>query len=248
MLVSLLMQPRLQFALARDGLLPKMFSDVDLNNNPRKGALFAGVVMTLFATFVPFTDLDDFISAGILLAFTLTNCSLIIMRRKSPESNPSLLGKLLAQFNILAFVSCLILSHALHLIIGCFTAATLLVMCVLTVAAICQKCPQTSFGEATSGRVQSQDENKHFSTPLVPVIPCLGIFVNYILVSRLSLFGIGLVILYTLLLALFYFIYGAKHSVARTDGWSPRQYSSVEVVDDGYESGESGGLSIPPMT
>ena len=65
-LVSLMMQPRLQFALARDGLLPRMFSEVDSNGDPRKGALFAGVIMTLFATFVPFSDLDDFISAGIL--------------------------------------------------------------------------------------------------------------------------------------------------------------------------------------
>lgn len=203
--------------------------------------------MTVFATCVPFTDLDDFISAGILLAFTLTNCSLIIMRRKSPDSNPSMLGKLLAQFNILAFASCMVLSHALHLVISCFVAAILLVMCLLTVFAICQKCPPTSFGESTSSRSHCRNEKKHFSTPLVPAIPCLGIFVNYILVSRLSLFGIGLVILYTLMLALFYFVYGAKHSVTRRDGWSKRRYSTVGV-DDGYESEESSGLSIPPIT
>jgi APA family basic amino acid/polyamine antiporter len=44
-LVSLLMQPRVQFALASDGLLPQMFRDVDSNGNPRKGALFAGGLM-----------------------------------------------------------------------------------------------------------------------------------------------------------------------------------------------------------
>ena len=228
------MQPRLQFALARDGLLPRMFSEVDSNNNPRKGAIFAGVVMTLFATFVPFANLDDFISAGILLAFTLTNCSLIILRRQSPDSNPSLLAWLLAQYNVSAFLACLVLSHGLHLIIGYVLGGVLLVMCILTVTLICQKCPRTSLSQS------------YFSTPSVPVLPCLGIFVNYMLVSKLSLFGIGLVILYAVLLILFYLLYGARHSVARREGWTRRLYSSIKDQHDSV--GSPGGLSIPPIT
>jgi hypothetical protein len=165
------------------------------------------------------------------------------MRRQSPESNPSLLGKLLAQFNLLAFLACLVLSHALHLTIGCVFAAILLVMCIMTVIAIWQQCP-----EITTCSTQSQtDDRCYFSTPLVPAIPCLGIFFNYILVSRLSLFGIGLVILYTLSLALFYFLYGARHSVTRKEGWTKRHYSSVEADDDEHAS-HSSGVSMPPIT
>lgn len=242
-----MMQPRLQFALARDGLLPKMFSEVDANGDPRKGALFAGVLMTVFATFVPFADLDDFICAGILLAFTLTNCSLIIMRRKSPERDTNLLGKLLARFNISAFGTCLMLSHGLHLIVGWIAAAIFGILTIFTVIAIQQKCPATSvFGE-TLQRPRNDDNRRYFTTPLVPVIPCFGIFVNYALVSRLSLFGIGLVLLYTACLALFYFLYGAKHSVARSEGWAARQYSSVEIRDD-HDNIEMHDVVIPPIT
>lgn len=265
-LVSLVMQPRLQFALAKDGLLPPMFSEVDPEGNPRKGALFAGALMTLFATFVPFAELDDFISAGILAAFTMTNCSLIIMRQKSPETNPSLLGKLLVRFNVLAFATCTVLAHGLHFIVGCILAALLGLLCAMTVVEIRRKCPQTSsFGEETTNETTSFGDHKHyFTTPFVPAIPCLGTFVNYILVSRLSLFGIGLVVLYTLLLTLFYFCYGAKHSVARRLGWTRRHYSSVGADDDtrAVELGELSSLprlkqvhieglalgTIPPIT
>ena len=52
-LISIVIQPRLQFALANDGLLPAMFKEIDTTGNPYKGALFAGAVMTIFATFVP---------------------------------------------------------------------------------------------------------------------------------------------------------------------------------------------------
>ena len=189
--------------------------------------------MTFFATFVPFADLDDFISAGILLAFTLTNCSLIMLRRKSPESNSSLLTRLLVQYNISAFLACLVLSHGLHIIIDYVFGGVLLTICILTVTLICQKCPQTSLSQS-------------YSAPLVPVIPCLGIFVNYILISRLSLFGIGLVIFYAALLGLFYFLYGARNSVARREGWTRRQYSSIDDPCD--EVGSPGGLSMPPIT
>jgi APA family basic amino acid/polyamine antiporter len=242
------MQPRLQFALAKDGLLPPIFSDVDSNGNPRKGALLAGIVMTVFATVLPFEALDDFISAGILVAFTMTNCSLIIMRRQSPESNPSLLGKLLARFNILSFATCLVLSHGLGVLAGYAFASLLAGLCIYTVVTMCQQCPQaSSFGGSTTSKVKSQDDMNYFTTPFVPVIPCLGIFVNYILVCRLSFFGIGLVVLYALLLVLFYFLYGANHSIGRREGWTRRQYSSIGVVDENNNI-ELNVFSVQPIS
>lgn len=221
-----MMQPRLQFALAKDGLLPRMFSDIDTHGNPRKGALVAGFIMTVFATFVPFADLDDFISAGILFAFTLTNSSLILMRHKSPESDPALLGKLLAKFNIVAFSTCLVLTYGLHLIIGCISATLLGILCAYYVIVIRKQCPQRS---SFAGVTTEFDNVPYFTTPFVPAIPCIGIFVNYILVSQLSFFGIGLIVLYILLLTVCYFCYGAKHSVARRDGWARRESLSVEL-------------------
>lgn len=83
-LISLLAQPRLCAAMAKDGLLPAIFA----LQNEKDGNLFwsnilCGIPMTLLATFVPFSWMDDAISVGILFAFNMTNTALIIMRCSS---------------------------------------------------------------------------------------------------------------------------------------------------------------------
>ena len=88
-----MLQPRLQYALARDGLIPKMFCEVH-RGVPIKGTIISGVSMTFLATFVPFTLLDDFVSAGILMAFSVTNSSLMLLRMHSPENQPFFLEKI----------------------------------------------------------------------------------------------------------------------------------------------------------
>ena len=67
-LVSFLAQPRLQFVMANDGLLPSVFSEMDTNGNLSKGILMSGSALTIVALFVPFRYLDDMISAGVLLS------------------------------------------------------------------------------------------------------------------------------------------------------------------------------------
>jgi len=228
-LISVVIQPRLQYALANDGLLPPMFGELDSTGNPRKGALVAGVLMVVFATFVPFSYLDDFVSAGIMIAFTVTNCSLVIMRRESPESNPTLLPKLLAWYNIIAFLTCLTFSHGTQLPIGWVVASLMGCISIFIATKISRECPPTSsFGNATGKTSQIYGNKKYFSTPLVPFIPCLGMFANYFLISQLSFFGIGLLLIYTLLAVLIYFMYGAHYSVGRSEGWEQEEYTMVE--------------------
>lgn len=48
-LISFLAQPRLQYALAEDGLLPKIFAETDSHGNLRKGIMISGVICTLVA-------------------------------------------------------------------------------------------------------------------------------------------------------------------------------------------------------
>ena len=49
------------------------------------GTLICGSIMTLTATFVPFTYLDDLISSGILVAFNMTNSCVILMKCQQPS-------------------------------------------------------------------------------------------------------------------------------------------------------------------
>lgn len=80
-LISFIAQPRLQYAMAQDGLLPKLFGEVDSSGNLRNGIIFSGIILTVVALFIPFTYLDGMISAGVLLSFNLTNSALIVTQR-----------------------------------------------------------------------------------------------------------------------------------------------------------------------
>jgi len=87
-LISLLAQPRLCAAMAKDGLLPSIFAlQSEKDGNLFWSNLLCGIPMTLLATFVPFSWLDDAISVGILFAFNMTNTALVVMRC-SNSNNP----------------------------------------------------------------------------------------------------------------------------------------------------------------
>ena len=190
--------------------------------------LIAGVLMTIFATFIPFSYLDDFVSGGILVAFTVTNCSLIIMRRRSPESQPNLLRNLLAWFNLFAFLTCLAMSH-LNPPLGWIIALLFGAISVTIATKMSRQCPPLlSFGNSWDKPNQSNDEKMFFATPFVPFIPCMGMFVNYFLISQLSFTGIALLCAYTLLAVLVYYLYGAHHSVGRMMGWEEQRYAMLE--------------------
>ncbi|KAH9137576.1 hypothetical protein AeRB84_017778 [Aphanomyces euteiches] len=79
-LIGFLAQPRVQYAMSKDGLLPKWFSSLDKNGNPFYGTLAAGLLLIVLSISVPFKYLWDFISLGILLAFNLTNTCLLAVR------------------------------------------------------------------------------------------------------------------------------------------------------------------------
>ena len=80
-LISFLAQPRLQYALALDGLLPRRFAQLDARGNLAFGIITSGVLCVGLALTVPFDWLDDVISAAVLCSFNLINASLIVLRK-----------------------------------------------------------------------------------------------------------------------------------------------------------------------
>jgi amino acid transporter len=73
-LASFLPQPRILVALAKDNLLPSTLHSL------RASTALSGVVCCAIALVTPFSALDEIISAGALLVFSLTNCALILLR------------------------------------------------------------------------------------------------------------------------------------------------------------------------
>ena len=85
-LVMLLGQSRVFFSMARDRLLPKVFSDIHPKfRTPWRSNLLFMVFTGLFAAFAPLSALGDMTSIGTLFAFVLVCIGIMVMRRTHPE-------------------------------------------------------------------------------------------------------------------------------------------------------------------
>src|SRR5262245_39389404 len=83
-LVMLLGQSRVFYSMSRDGLVPKIFSDVHpTHKTPYKSNWLFFVFTSLFAAFIPDTVVGDMTSIGTLFAFILVCIGVWMMRVRS---------------------------------------------------------------------------------------------------------------------------------------------------------------------
>ncbi|XP_044396107.1 cationic amino acid transporter 2, vacuolar-like [Triticum aestivum] len=86
---SLLPQPRILMAMARDGLLPSFFSDVSEKTQvPVKSTIITGICAASLAFFMDVSQLAGMVSVGTLLAFTIVAVSILILRYVPPDEVP----------------------------------------------------------------------------------------------------------------------------------------------------------------
>ncbi|KAF3944897.1 hypothetical protein CMV_028678, partial [Castanea mollissima] len=89
LLGSLLPQPRVLMAMARDGLLPSFFSDInEFTLVPVKSTITTGVFAAALAFFMDVSQLAGMVSVGTLLAFTTAAVSVLILRYVPPDEVP----------------------------------------------------------------------------------------------------------------------------------------------------------------
>ena len=87
MLVMLMGQSRVFYTMSKDGLLPPFFSHIHSKfSTPWKTNLFFMVFVSIFAGFVPVSDLGHMVSIGTLLAFVLVCIGVLVMRKKMPDA------------------------------------------------------------------------------------------------------------------------------------------------------------------
>src|SRR2546430_3773993 len=85
-LVMLLGQSRVFFSMSRDGLVPKIFSDVHPRfRTPYKSNMLFFVFTGVFAAFIPEDVVGEMTSIGTLFAFILVCAGVWIMRVRNPE-------------------------------------------------------------------------------------------------------------------------------------------------------------------
>ena len=85
-LVLLYGQSRVFFSMSRDGLLPKLFSDVHPKwHTPWRSNLLFMVFVSLFSGFVPISKLGHMTSIGTLFAFVIVCIGVLVLRYTKPD-------------------------------------------------------------------------------------------------------------------------------------------------------------------
>ncbi len=86
-LVLLFGQTRIFFTMAEDGLLPGLFAYVSPRlGTPVRSQVLIGVVVAIFAAFVPIDILGEMVSIGTLCAFILVCAAILYLRRSDPAA------------------------------------------------------------------------------------------------------------------------------------------------------------------
>jgi basic amino acid/polyamine antiporter, APA family len=85
-MILMLGQSRVLFAMSRDHLLPPRLGAVHPRwGTPYKITLFTGVVVAVLAGFIPLGTLAELVNIGTLFAFVLVSIGVIILRRTRPD-------------------------------------------------------------------------------------------------------------------------------------------------------------------
>jgi APA family basic amino acid/polyamine antiporter len=114
MLVMLLGQSRVFYSMSRDGLLPKFFGQLHPTfRTPYKTNVFFMLFVSIFAGFVPVSDLGHMVSIGTLFAFVLVCIGVLILRKKMPDVPRAFKTPLVPFVPIMGILVCVYLMYAL---------------------------------------------------------------------------------------------------------------------------------------
>ena len=85
-LVQILGQTRIFYAMSHDGLIGRLFGRVHARHRtPHQGTVFAGVVVCVLAGLFPIGVLGDLVAMGTLLAFATVSLGVLVLRRTRPD-------------------------------------------------------------------------------------------------------------------------------------------------------------------
>jgi APA family basic amino acid/polyamine antiporter len=88
LLVFQLGQPRILFAMSRDGLLPRAFGMVHPKfRTPHVSTILTGLFVGVFAAVASLDEMVDLTNIGTLFAFILVCAGILVLRKREPERN-----------------------------------------------------------------------------------------------------------------------------------------------------------------
>ena len=85
-LVMMLGQSRIYYAIAKDGLLPPFFAHIHKKTRiPYRATVLAGGITALIAALLPLDVLAELVSIGTLFAFAMVCITIVILRKTQPD-------------------------------------------------------------------------------------------------------------------------------------------------------------------
>ncbi|MFE3453843.1 amino acid permease [Nonomuraea sp. NPDC059194] len=109
-MILMLGQTRVLFAMCRDGLLPRVLSKVHPRfGTPARITVIVGVVTMVLSGFISLGALAELVNIGTLFAFVVVSLGVIILRKTHPELHRAFTVPFVPVLPLLAALSCLYL-------------------------------------------------------------------------------------------------------------------------------------------
>ncbi|MFD4366476.1 amino acid permease [Rhodococcus sp. NPDC058521] len=105
-MVMMLGQTRVLFAMSRDGLMPKQLARTGNKGTPVRITLVVALVVGFLAAFFPMGVLEEMVNIGTLFAFVLVCIGVVVLRRTRPDLKRGFRVPLVPLVPILAVVAC----------------------------------------------------------------------------------------------------------------------------------------------
>jgi amino acid transporter len=220
-LSSLMGQARVTRAFAKDGLLWPIFGELDPKTKvPVKGAWISTIICAVMAATLNLDTLATLCSVGNLLVYAVIDAAVIQMRLAEVPSKPGRRQQIIFvapwSFVVLSIISAFIVAAEAPLWLNLIFAGLLVVNYVVLQVLIYQT-NQIKKQDASQGLLAAIEPPKAlFLCPLMPLLPCLGIWTNCVL-STVGSNGLTWAIfaVFEIVGLLFYACYGYKHSKLR---------------------------------
>ncbi len=84
-IVLVLGQTRVLFAMSRDGLMPRQLAKTGSHGTPVRITVLVGVLVAIAASVFPIGKLEEMVNIGTLFAFVLVSAGVIVLRRTRPD-------------------------------------------------------------------------------------------------------------------------------------------------------------------
>ncbi|GAA4227325.1 APA family basic amino acid/polyamine antiporter [Streptosporangium album] len=109
-MILMMGQSRVMFAMSRDHLLPAVLAKVHPKfGTPYRITILVGVIVAILAGLVPLSTIAELVNIGTLFAFVIVSIAVVILRRTRPDLPRSFRTPLVPLVPILSVLACLYL-------------------------------------------------------------------------------------------------------------------------------------------